>query len=171
MVGDYVRTCREFELLPRVPLALKKLREWAPHLVIVTNQQGIGKGLMGAEHVDTIHQHLGTMLTAYGVVIDGFQVCPHLGAEGCICRKPNPRLVLDWLAQNPEIDPGLGIIVGDSPSDLSLALRVAENTGGCAGLQIGAAVSALLDASFDSLWDLAVSVGRAQDAERPRERS
>lgn len=165
VVGDYVRSWRHFEWLPGAPLALKKLREWAPYLVVVTNQQGIGKGLMSAEDVAAIHQHLHAELAADGVKIDAFQVCPHLESAGCACRKPRPGLVLDWLGEHPDCEPLLSIMVGDSLSDLELARNVAAAAGGCVSIQIRgrASLRGFADASFDSLWDFAVAVGHARE--------
>lgn len=165
IVGDYVRRWRDFEWLSRAPLALKRLREWAPHLVVVTNQQGIGKGLMSADDVAAIHHHLRAELAADGVFIDAFQVCPHLESAGCACRKPRPGLVLDWLGRHPDIEPSLSIMVGDSQSDLELAHNVAAAAGGCASIQIGRRThrGAVADVSFDSLWDFAVAVARARE--------
>lgn len=164
IVGDYVRTWRDFEWLPRAPLALKRLSEWAPHLVVVTNQQGIGKGLMSADDVEAIHRSLRAELAVDDVLIDAFQVCPHLEASGCTCRKPRPGLVLDWLRQHPAIEPSLSIMVGDSEGDLELAHNVAAASGGCSSVQIGRRTNrgAVADALFDSLWDFAVAVKRAR---------
>ncbi len=164
IVGDYVRSWQDFEWLPGVRSALKQLREWAPHLVVVTNQQGVGKGLMGSDDLAAIHEHLQADLVEEGVVIDAFQVCPHLEAADCDCRKPRPRLVLDWLANHPGCEPSLSIMVGDSRSDLELAHNVAAVAGGCASVQVGEHANAggIADASFDSLWDFAVAVGQAR---------
>ena len=163
IVGDYVRRQRDFEWLPQAASALKTLGEWAPHLVVVTNQQGIGKGLMSADDVATIHHHLRAELAADGVSIDAFQVCPHLESAGCACRKPRPGLVLDWLGEHPATESTLSIIVGDSQSDLELAHNVAIAVGGCASIHIGGCAQGgvTADASFDSLWDFAVAVGDA----------
>ena len=165
IVGDYVRTWRDFEWLPRAPLALQKLVGWAPHLVVITNQQGIGKGLMSARDVAEIHDRLRTELAAHGASIDAFQVCPHLESAGCTCRKPGVGLVLDWLAQHPASEPGLSIVVGDSQSDLELAHNVFTAFGGCASIHIGKRSDRVsgADASFDSLWDFAVAVDRARE--------
>jgi histidinol-phosphate phosphatase family protein len=163
IVGDYVRSWRHFEFLPRAPLALKGLREWAPHLVVVTNQQGIGKGLMSADDVIEIHERLQAELAAGGAAIDAVEVCSHLEAAGCPCRKPRPGLVLDWLGRHPYSDPLLSIVVGDSLRDLELAHNVAAAVGGCASIQIGGAgLRGVADASFDSLWDFAVAVRHAR---------
>jgi histidinol-phosphate phosphatase family protein len=163
--GDYVRRWQDFEWLPRAPLALKILREYAPNLVVVTNQQGIGKGFMSSEDVAVIHHHLQAELATDGVQIDAFQVCPHLKSAGCACRKPEPGLVLDWLGRHPQAEPALSIMVGDSQSDLELAHNVAASSGGCASIQIGVANyrGTVADASFDSLWDFAVAVARARE--------
>lgn len=164
IVGDYVRRWQDFEWLPGAPLALKWLREWAPHMVVVTNQQGIGKGLMTAHDVAGIHHRLQSELAANGGLIDAFQVCPHLESAGCACRKPRPGLVLDWLAQQPDSEPSLSVMVGDSQSDLELAHSVATACGGCASVHIGGRTNwgAAADASFGSVWDFAVAVRRAQ---------
>lgn len=164
IVGDYVRSWRDFEWLPDVPRALKLLREWAPHLVVVTNQQGVGKGLMGSDDLTAIHDRLQADLAEEAVVIDAFQVCPHLEAADCACRKPRPGLVLDWLANHPGCQSSLSIMVGDSQSDIGLARNVATVTGGCASIQVGehTKTGEVADASFHSLWDFAVAVAHAR---------
>lgn len=165
IVGDYVRRWSDFEWLPRARPALKELRLWAPHVVVVTNQQGIGKGLMTGGDVATIHSNLEAQLAAGGVIIDAIRVCPHLESARCACRKPQPALALDWLKQHPEIDQSLSIMVGDSPSDLEMANRIAVVTGGCASIRIGVGTSrsAVADASFSSLWDFALAVRRGHE--------
>lgn len=143
VVGDYVRNWRQFEWLPGAARALKKLRAWAPYIVVVTNQQGVGAGLMSAVDVMVIHRHLQMQLASDGVLIDGFQVCPHHRSQRCGCRKPRPGLVLDWLRRHPDSEPLLSIVVGDSLSDLELAHNVAAAAGACASVQIGAPVLAV----------------------------
>ena len=163
VVGNYVRNWRHFEWLPGAALAVEKLREWAPHIVIVTNQQGIGKGLMSADDVAAIHQHLQDGLAPDRLAIEAFQVCPHLESANCACRKPRPGLVLDWLGEHPASEPSLSIMVGDSLGDLELARNVAAVVGGCASIHIGeAGPKGIADASFESLWDFAAAVGYAR---------
>jgi histidinol-phosphate phosphatase family protein len=171
IVGGYVCRWEDFEWLPKASLALKMLKACAPNLVVVTNQQGIGKGLMSTDDLAKIHEHIEADLSAVGACIDAFEVCPHLESAGCGCRKPQPGLVLDWLGRHPDSEPSLSIMVGDSQSDLELARNVAAASGGCASIQIGqtrgrTARDAVADASFDSLWDFAIAVARAQDDQR-----
>jgi histidinol-phosphate phosphatase family protein len=164
VVGDYVRSWSDIEWLPGVHAALPELRQWAPYVVVVTNQQGIGKGLMSSGDVTEIHLRLQAELADQGVVIDEFLVCPHLESDGCDCRKPKPGLVLDWLARHRDCEAELSVMVGDSPSDLEMAHNVAAVTGGCIGIGIGGrtGVAALADAVWDSLGDFAVAVGQAR---------
>jgi histidinol-phosphate phosphatase family protein len=164
IVGDYVRTWMQFEWLEGAPLALLQLRKWAPHLVVVTNQQGVGKGLMSIQDVDLIHRKISDRLAAEEVSVDGFRVCPHLESAGCNCRKPAPGLVLDWLQQHPDVDPALSVVVGDSWGDMELARHVSAATGGCAKIQIGdKKLGGTVDAAFHSLWDFALAVGNARE--------
>lgn len=163
IVGDYVRNWTQFEWLPEAIQALRVLRDWAPHIVIVTNQQGVGKGLMSAEDVAAIHQHVQQDLAVTGVVIDDFQVCPHLQSLECTCRKPKPGLVLEWLERHPGCDGALSVMAGDSPGDLELARNVSAVTGGCASIRIGGdELNGTGDVAFGSLWDFARAVGHTR---------
>jgi histidinol-phosphate phosphatase family protein len=158
VVGDYVREWRQFEWLPGALAALKVLRRWAPHVVVVTNQQGIGKGLMTERDVAAIHQRIQD-----AVPLDAFQVCPHLESAACDCRKPRPGLVRQWLNDNPECDSSLSIVVGDSASDLELARNVAATavhvTGGADGGDAHLCLS--------SLWEFAAAVSAARGESLP----
>lgn len=167
IVDDYVRNWEAFEWLPGAKDALKTLRAWAPYLVVVTNQQGVGKRLMTAEDVTTIHERMQRDLAACNVTIDAFRVCPHLAGSGCSCRKPQPGMVLDWLDQHRDCEPSLSVMVGDSRSDIEMAGNVAEVTGGCAAIEIRESgqghTSPGTVASFGSLWDFAAAVEHAME--------
>lgn len=164
IVGDYVRGPEQFEWLPNAAQAVKELVKWAPYLVVVTNQQGVGKGLMRSEDVCLIHRRIQDELKAIGGgAIDGFNVCPHLESAGCICRKPRPGLVTQWLHRHPESDPRLSLMVGDSPSDHELASNVAAVTGGCGSIHIGNTANRATNASFPSLWEFACAVKRVKE--------
>ncbi len=171
VVNDYVRCWQSFEWLSGAKSALVSLRTWAPHLVVVTNQQGIGKGLMTIRDVENIHERLQEELAAVGVVVDAIRVCPHLESDQCDCRKPNPGLALDWLREHPNVEASLSIMVGDSRSDLEFAHKLASQTGGCATIQItGEPVSGngSADASFESLGEFAKAINYKRGKERDK---
>ncbi len=58
LMGDYVKSLDEFEILPGVLGAIKNFSKKFGRIVIVTNQQGIGKGLMTNEDLNAVHQYL-----------------------------------------------------------------------------------------------------------------
>lgn len=166
IVGDYVRNWGQFEWLPGALGAVRILSRWAPHIVVVTNQQGIGKGLMTDHDVAVIHERMQDDVTGVARAFDAFQVCPHLASAGCECRKPRPGLVLDWLGESPGAEPQLSIVIGDSVSDLELAGNVGARTGGCAAVHVtGGAEAGNADIGVASLWDFAVEVAAARGEE------
>ena len=166
IVGDYVRNWQQFEWLPGAQSAVQILSRWAPHVVVVTNQQGIGKGLMTDHDVAVIHRRMQDAVDSGGRAFDAVQVCPHLAAQDCACRKPRPGLVLDWLADNPECEPHLSIVVGDSVSDLELANNVAATVGGCVAVHVTDGTEPhQADIDSASLWDFAVEVAAARREE------
>jgi D-glycero-D-manno-heptose 1,7-bisphosphate phosphatase len=121
LVGDYVRDWSQFKFCPGVPTALKALRPYFNRIVVVTNQQGIGKGLMSEEDLNEIHHKMMAELEQAGCKIDGIFFCPHLASAGCDCRKPATGLALQAQDRFPDIDFSNSYLAGDSESDLLLA--------------------------------------------------
>ena len=58
---------------------------------MVSNQSGIGRGLITREAVDAVNRRVDELLGPF----EGFFVCPHAVEDACECRKPKPRLILD----------------------------------------------------------------------------
>ncbi|WP_367267558.1 hypothetical protein [Microbacterium sp.] len=77
-MGGYVQTWDEFEFIPGALEALRTLATWAPRIVIVTNQQGVGKGFMSEADLGSIHDRMVKAVTSAGGRIDAVQTCPHL---------------------------------------------------------------------------------------------
>lgn len=118
LVGDYVQRPADFEWLPGVLRALQVLRKRFARMVIVTNQQGIGKGLMSEGDLSRVHDRLQTDAAAFGVGFDGIYHCPALAIDRDPCRKPGPGMALQARRDYPEIDFARSVMVGDSPSDV-----------------------------------------------------
>lgn len=116
--GAYVTAWEAFEMLPGVPEAVAHLSRRFGRVVVVTNQQGVGKGLMTLADLADIHQRMVATLTAAGGRIDGIYACPDLRHQRPNCRKPGPGLA--WQAQRdfPQIDFQRSVMVGDTPGDL-----------------------------------------------------
>lgn len=161
--GDYVRRWAQFEYIPGALKALCKLSKWAPHTVIVSNQQGVAKGLMSRSDLDDIHYRLVGEVQAAGGRIDDVLVCIHREDDRCDCRKPQPGLAAEWLTQHPDVMPAKSIMVGDAASDVLMARNLAAITGGCTAVLVGDTVSrAAPDFQCWSLAELAAVIEEAK---------
>lgn len=108
------RNLGEFEILPDVPDALKKLKAAGFLLVIATNQPDVGRGTLAKEVVEQIHAHLLSQLP-----VDRVEVCFHSGkiADECDCRKPKPGMLLR-AARELNIDLAQSWMIGDRWRDV-----------------------------------------------------
>lgn len=120
--GDYVKRTSEFHLLPGAAEAIKRIGEMGFLVVVVTNQQGIGRGLMTEEDLAAVHGHMKRELSKEGAEVDAIYYCPHLAEAACHCRKPEPGLLLR-AADELGLDLSSSMMVGDSPSDMETARR------------------------------------------------
>jgi len=117
--GDYVRSWSQFEFIEGAIEGLKILRKIFGKIIIVTNQRGIGLGLMTENDLRKIHENMEKILQENGVFIDKIYYCPHdYERENCNCRKPKVGLALKAKMEFPEIDFKKSIVLGDSISDI-----------------------------------------------------
>ena len=125
---DYVKNVSEFEFENGAVEAIYRLTDQFYKIIIVTNQQGIGKGLMTHEDLRKIHQYmLHEIENAHGR-IDQIYYSPDLDHTDSYYRKPSPGMA--YLAQNdfPQIDFQKSIMVGDSLTDLVFGKSVGMKT-------------------------------------------
>lgn len=92
---------------------LAALRARGLRLGVVTNQSGVGRGLITLRDVDAVNARVEDLLGRF----DGWFVCPHGPDDRCDCRKPAPKLVLE-AARAFGLDPAETVVVGDKPSDV-----------------------------------------------------
>ncbi len=116
--GRYVTRWEEFLFLPNALEAIKTCSQIFKHIVVVTNQQGIGKELMTSEDLHDIHGNMINEIMAFGGYIDQVYYCPHLAEEEPMCRKPNPGMAFQAAEDFPDIDFRMSLMVGDSYSDM-----------------------------------------------------
>jgi len=130
---SYIRRPEEFELIPGVGPALRRLREAGFLLVVVTNQAVIAWGEATEDDVARIHRHLAWELGKEGAYLDAVYLCPHHPAAGspgerpelkivCDCRKPAPGMV-EQACRDLGIDPAASWMVGDHTRDIEMARR------------------------------------------------
>ncbi|MBR1799484.1 MAG: HAD family hydrolase [Bacteroidales bacterium] len=123
--NDYVKSPDELEILPGTAEAITICRRHFDLIIVVTNQQGIGKGLMTEADLKAIHAKLQESVS-YG--IDRIYSCPHLASDHSFLRKPNIGMAL-WARRD---FPGLRLksctMVGDNSTDMLFGRRAGMRT-------------------------------------------
>jgi D-glycero-D-manno-heptose 1,7-bisphosphate phosphatase len=115
--------------LPGARKALDALRAAGIPVAVVSNQSGVGRGLITLAQVDAVNARVEALLGPFA----GFFVCPHGPDDGCDCRKPHPKLIFD-AARALGVDAACCAVIGDKPSDV----EAAQNAG-ATGYRIGGA--------------------------------
>jgi D-glycero-D-manno-heptose 1,7-bisphosphate phosphatase len=100
--------------------ALARLNHAGWHVVVATNQSGIGRGMIDMSAVNAVHAHMNRQLQLVGGRIDAVFLCPHTPEDDCACRKPKPGLMLD-IARRYGVDIAQIPMVGDTARDLIAA--------------------------------------------------
>ncbi len=122
----YVSTWEQFEFLPGVPEALRKLQDAAYLLIVVSNQSGIGRGYFSEADVESLNKAIAQHLAStVGVTLSGFYHCPHHPTEAggefrrqCDCRKPAPGMIRQAVLDHG-INVKTSVLVGDKDTDMA----------------------------------------------------
>lgn len=123
--NDYVKKWSEFYFLEGVMDALKNLSTVFKRIIIVTNQQGVGKKLMTQEDLQTIHDGMLKEVRKYGGRIHAIYAATDLVANDIHkLRKPNTGMALKAQKDFVEIDFSKSIMVGDTGSDIRFGKNV-----------------------------------------------
>ena len=116
--GTYVLNPEQLEILPGVSDAIAQFSLIFGRIIIVTNQQGIGKELMSHEDLARVHSKMIDQIAYSGGRIDEIYYCPDLEHENSPNRKPNPGMAFQAKGDFPEINFRKSIMIGDSGSDM-----------------------------------------------------
>jgi D,D-heptose 1,7-bisphosphate phosphatase len=138
----FLRDIDDFELLPGVAEAIRKINSSGYLAIVVTNQPVIARGEVTFEQLDEIHNKMETLLGQEGAYLDDIYFCPHHPDKGfvgevpelkidCDCRKPKPGMLLK-AAEDFNIDLSLSWMIGDGNHDIG-----AGKNAGCHTALIG----------------------------------
>ncbi|MBR77165.1 MAG: phosphatase [Flavobacteriales bacterium] len=116
--NDYVKSIQDFKFIPEFIYVVKDLSLLFNRIIIITNQQGIGKGLMSICDLNEIHEYMLNTINDNNGKIDKIYFCPHLASENCFCRKPSPGMIQKAFQDYPDIDRSKSYFIGDSDSDM-----------------------------------------------------
>ncbi len=126
--GNYVKFTDEFKFMDNALEAIKTFSQFFKTIVVVTNQQGVGKRLMNIQRIHEVHDYMTSEINKIGGRIDKVYYCPELAKLNPKCRKPNIGMALEALKDFPEINFNKSIMVGDSISDIQFGNRLNMKT-------------------------------------------
>lgn len=124
---SYVFDKSEFHFIPGSIEAIKVLTSIFGKIIIVTNQRGIGKGLMNEEALSSIHDHMVHEIENGGGRIDALYYCTNVD-DKYYARKPNPGMLLEAAHMFEDIDFSRSVMVGDKLSDMQMGRNVGAYT-------------------------------------------
>jgi D-glycero-D-manno-heptose 1,7-bisphosphate phosphatase len=115
--ADFVKTVDEWTPLPGALDAIARLNHAGWHVVIASNQSGLGRGLFDVSTLNAMHAKMHKLLAAVGGRVDAVFYCPHGPDEACRCRKPEPGL-FEQIGERYGLDLHDVPVVGDSARDV-----------------------------------------------------
>jgi D-glycero-D-manno-heptose 1,7-bisphosphate phosphatase len=128
----YVTTPDEFEFLPDFIPLFQLVNQRGYFTAVITNQQGIGKGLMTENDLSNVHNHMQmNLLKLTDFSFGAIYFCGELHEAASARRKPNPGMLLEAI-DDYSLDPEVSFMIGDSISDVQ-----AGKSAGCTTILIG----------------------------------
>lgn len=126
----YPNNFSSIEIFPFSFEAVRKINKAGLIAVVVTNQSGIGRGLIVEKNLHDIHQKLIASFAKHDAHFDGIYYCPHYRfsptpqyRKDCQCRKPNPGMALQ-AAADFNLDIKNSYMVGDKVEDIIFGLNI-----------------------------------------------
>lgn len=119
--NTYVTDFSEFVFIKNSLMAIKEFSRRFKRILVITNQQGIGKGIMTYHDLADIHENMIKEIEKNQGKIDRIYFCPHLISDHCKCRKPNKGMIEKAMIDFPSINLNNSFLVGDSITDIQLA--------------------------------------------------
>jgi D-glycero-D-manno-heptose 1,7-bisphosphate phosphatase len=121
--SDHVKCWSEFRFLPGAAEAIARLTEAGMRVFVVSNQAIVNRGMVSSATIDEVNGAMMREIGRRGGRIEAVAYCPHRPDEQCLCRKPQPGLLLG-LARRFGLDLHESAIVGDALTDLEAGRAV-----------------------------------------------
>lgn len=119
----YIKSPGEWRPIAGSLDAIARLNQAGFHVVVATNQSGIGRGLFDMARLNAIHAKMHQALAQAGARVDAIFFCPHTADDRCRCRKPKTGMYED-IARRLNTSLAGVPIVGDSIRDIEAAAAV-----------------------------------------------
>ncbi len=125
--NDYIHTWSEFKFYEGVLDAMAIFSKKFKHIVVVTNQRGIGKGVTKEEDLIYLHKKMKEEVEENGGKIDAIYYCKDIDSKSP-CRKPNTGMGLQALKDIPTIDLKKALMIGNTLSDMRFGKNLGTST-------------------------------------------
>lgn len=122
----YVRSKEEFRLVPEFVDVLRLVLNRGYVAIVVTNQKGVGTGIMSQEAVDEIHRELQDRVRREGLELLDILVCTATNDEDPR-RKPNPGMLYE-AAERHHLNLARSWMIGDNETDVEAGRRAGCHT-------------------------------------------
>jgi D-glycero-D-manno-heptose 1,7-bisphosphate phosphatase len=123
----YLRDPNSIELLPGAVDTLKALAREGWKLIVISNQSGVGRGLITVDEMNAVQAKFLRILRTHGVEISASYICTHAPEDECECRKPEPGS-LERASREHSIDLDQSWMIGDREADILCGRRAGCST-------------------------------------------
>lgn len=147
---DYVKCWDQFIFLDQVLEALSYFTSIFGRIIVVTNQKGVGRGLMSETDLIKIHDKMTKIINENHGKIDKIYYCTSL-KDTSNCRKPNTGMGINAKNDFPNINFNKSIMVGDSDTDIEFAKQLGMRS---VLLSSNSIKSSKIDITCNSLFEL-----------------
>jgi D-glycero-D-manno-heptose 1,7-bisphosphate phosphatase len=120
---QYIKSPNEWHAISGSLEAIVKLNNAGYKVVVATNQSGIARNFFTEDILLAIHKKMQNELAKIGGHIDDIFYCPHHPNDNCMCRKPNPKMLLD-IFNKYNFNANECLLIGDSLKDIQVAKKV-----------------------------------------------
>ncbi len=155
IIGGYVTQVHELKIIDGVPEAIAAFTKLFGRLLVVTNQQGIGKGLMTEDDLHHLNGYITNLVETYGGRIDKIYFAPQLREANSNYRKNGTGMGLHAKYDFPDIDFSKSILIGDSESDIEFGTKLGMKT---VMLKNNRNLSTNADYIFENLQDVVKNI-------------
>lgn len=155
---DYVKNISEFVFEPEVLNAIALLSKLTDYIFIITNQRGVGKGVMSLSDLNRVHEFMLEKIRDKKGDVTHIYYCTDLDSSS-INRKPNTGMAFRARSDYPEIEFACSVMVGNSRSDIEFGKKLGMYT-----VLIGSkyteddCIYDMADAHYSSLYEFALSL-------------
>ena len=124
---DFIKDPQEIEFISGSIQAIKILKNLGYKIIVVSNQSGVGRGILTEEMVKKVNHFFMRKLAEKDAPVDAIYYCPHHPDQNCDCRKPETGM-LKKAAKDHKLNLEDAVVIGDKLTDVRLGKNIGAKT-------------------------------------------